>query len=144
VLQRGHLQNFIHPQEVEFLMHSLEKVAQVEEALPEVELSSDPKDNPILATAIAGGADMLVHQQVSNDGFAGAIFVPGKEAMAGFIKVIRTVGVDAVQGRKWPRPSGLGRHGASRAGLAPIRSYGYGCSPNPPGPTRGAPNKHII
>jgi predicted nucleic acid-binding protein len=28
--------------------------------LPNVELSPDPDDNPILATAIAGGADYLV------------------------------------------------------------------------------------
>lgn len=41
-------------------MNGLRRQATVLQELPKVELSPDPDDNPILATAIAGVADYLV------------------------------------------------------------------------------------
>lgn len=41
-------------------LENVEKRAIILDALPEVDLSPDPQDNPILATAIAGEAAMVV------------------------------------------------------------------------------------
>lgn len=57
---RPHLGSRIALEEVEALIYNLEAVGFVVSELPEVDISSDPKDNPILATAIAGKAEIIV------------------------------------------------------------------------------------
>ena len=60
VLGRERLKPYIRPAEAEDLVYHLEAVGMVTGKLPEMSLSPDPKDNPILATAVAGEADLLV------------------------------------------------------------------------------------
>ena len=60
VLFRDSLRRFIQPAEANDLIHHVATVAAVMVALPEVDLSPDPKDNAILATGIVGQADMIV------------------------------------------------------------------------------------
>ena len=60
VLGRERLKPYIRPEESEDLLYHLEAVGMTMSRLPEVSLSPDPKDNPILATAVAGEADLLV------------------------------------------------------------------------------------
>ena len=60
VLARDRLQPYIRREEPEDLLYHLEAVAVVVADLPEVNLSADPDDNPILATAIASDADLIV------------------------------------------------------------------------------------
>lgn len=60
VCRRDHLRGRISPEEVQDLIYNLEAVGLVVSPLPEIDLSPDPKDNPILATAIAGKADLIV------------------------------------------------------------------------------------
>ena len=50
----------ISDQEVDDVLYHLEAVAVVVAELPEVSLSADSDDNPILATATAGDADLIV------------------------------------------------------------------------------------
>lgn len=54
------LQKCFKAAEVGTLLNGLRRQATVLQELPEVELSPDPDDNPILAAAIAGAADYLV------------------------------------------------------------------------------------
>jgi hypothetical protein len=51
---------YLKPAEVGTLLNGLRRQATVLQELPEVQLSPDPDDNPILATAIARMADYLV------------------------------------------------------------------------------------
>ena len=60
VLARERLKPYIRPEEAADLLYHLEAVGLVVSELPEVSLSPDPKDNPILATAIAGEAELIV------------------------------------------------------------------------------------
>ena len=60
VLAREKLKPHIRPEEADDLIFLLEAVAMVVAELPDVSLSPDPRDNPILATALAGQADMIV------------------------------------------------------------------------------------
>lgn len=60
VLGRDSLKPYILPSEADDLLYNLESFGVVVESLPAVDLSSDPKDNPILATGIAGEADLIV------------------------------------------------------------------------------------
>ena len=60
VLFRDSLRRFIQPAEATDLIHHMATVAVVIDELPEVGLSPDPKDNAILATGIAGQADLIV------------------------------------------------------------------------------------
>ena len=61
VLARDRLQPYIPREEVDDLLYHLEAVAVVVAELPDARsLSADPDDNPILATAIAGDADLIV------------------------------------------------------------------------------------
>ena len=60
VVGRERLKPYIRPEESEDLLYHLEAVGMTMSRLPEVSLSPDPKDNPILATAVAGEADLLV------------------------------------------------------------------------------------
>ena len=54
------LRRFLRPSEAGNLVNGLRHRALVIKRLPEVELSPDPNDNPLLATALAGKADFLV------------------------------------------------------------------------------------
>ena len=60
VLTREHLKPYIRTDEADDLLYHLKAVGLVVAELPEVALSPDPKDNPILATAVAGEAKMIV------------------------------------------------------------------------------------
>ena len=60
VLAHERLKPYIRPEEADDLLYHLEAVGMMMDKLPEVSLSPDPKDNPILATAVAGEADLLV------------------------------------------------------------------------------------
>ena len=54
------IQERVTPHEIGFLINRLKSRATVLTELPEVDLSPDPDDNPILATAIAGKVFYLV------------------------------------------------------------------------------------
>ncbi len=60
VLGREKLRPHIKPEEARDLIDNLETIGSLIHELPECELSPDPADNPILATAIAGKADLIV------------------------------------------------------------------------------------
>jgi uncharacterized protein len=57
---RPKIQEVVKPYEVGRLINLLKNKAIVLETLPEVTYSQDPKDNPILASAIAGQAQYVV------------------------------------------------------------------------------------
>lgn len=54
------LRKYLKPAEAGALVNGLRHQATVLQELPSVELSPDPDDNPILATAIVGRVDYLV------------------------------------------------------------------------------------
>ncbi|MDN5869205.1 MAG: putative toxin-antitoxin system toxin component, PIN family [Nitrococcus sp.] len=54
------LRKYLKPAEAGALVNGLRHQATLLQELPKLELSPDPDDNPILATAIAGGAAYLV------------------------------------------------------------------------------------
>jgi putative PIN family toxin of toxin-antitoxin system len=54
------LRRFLRPSEAGNLVNGLRQQAHVIKRLPKIELSPDPNDNPLLATALAGEADFLV------------------------------------------------------------------------------------
>ncbi len=60
VLTRDRLRPYLRSEDAEDLMRNLEVIGEVAADLPEVDASPDPDDNPILATAIAGRADLIV------------------------------------------------------------------------------------
>ena len=60
VLARPRLQKFVDADEAAILVENIGTRAFVLDAPPGVNVSSDPKDNPILAAAIAGAADLIV------------------------------------------------------------------------------------
>ena len=60
VLGRERLRPYIRREEAEDLVRNLEAVGEVVTGLPNLNASPDPDDNPILATAIAGHADLIV------------------------------------------------------------------------------------
>ena len=60
VLARERLRRYIRREEANDLLYHLEAVGTLIGELPEVDLSSDPEDNPILATAVAGNANLIV------------------------------------------------------------------------------------
>jgi hypothetical protein len=61
VVSRPRVQRYLLPGEVRKFQELLEALAViVAEPLPEVTTSPDPKDNMILATALAGGAQLIV------------------------------------------------------------------------------------
>lgn len=57
---RDHLKSYIRPEEAYDLLYNLESVGVVVTDLPEIDLSPDQKDNPILAAGITGRADLIV------------------------------------------------------------------------------------
>jgi len=54
------VKKFLKPTEAGNLVNGLKRHATVLTELPEVDLSRDPQDNPVLAMAVAGKADYLV------------------------------------------------------------------------------------
>jgi putative PIN family toxin of toxin-antitoxin system len=60
VLAYDKLQKFIHPDQAAKLVENIRSFAVLVEDLPEVNASTDPADNLILATAMAGSANHLV------------------------------------------------------------------------------------
>lgn len=60
VLARNRLKPYIRSEEADDLLYDLEAVGVVMSELPDIGLSPDPDDNPILATAIAGEAELIV------------------------------------------------------------------------------------
>jgi len=54
------LRDRISPEQARDFLENIEAAAIMVATVPEVEFSSDPDDNIILATAIAGGADLIV------------------------------------------------------------------------------------
>ena len=60
VLARPRLQRFLSTDEAEAIVENIHTRALVLDDLPSMNLSPDPKDNPILAAAIAGKADLIV------------------------------------------------------------------------------------
>jgi putative PIN family toxin of toxin-antitoxin system len=54
------LRKYLQPIEAGNLINGLRHQARLLEVLPEVDLSEDPDDNPLLAMAIAGEVDYLV------------------------------------------------------------------------------------
>ena len=54
------VKKFLKPTEAGNLVNGLKRHATVLKELPDVDLSRDPQDNPVLAMAIAGEADYLV------------------------------------------------------------------------------------
>ena len=60
VLARPRLKKFLGTDEAETLVENIGTRALILDEPPSVNLSPDPKDNPILAAAIAGKADVIV------------------------------------------------------------------------------------
>ena len=60
VLARPRIRRLVDADEANALVESIAARAVVFDILPEVDISPDPADNPILATAIAGNADFIV------------------------------------------------------------------------------------
>lgn len=60
VLSRERLRPYIRPEEAEDLIRNLEAIGEVVADLPDVDASPDPDDNRILATTVAGRADLIV------------------------------------------------------------------------------------
>lgn len=61
VLSYPRLQRFIHPAQGATLLSTIDAVAEViHDQLPPIDVSNDVDDNLILATAVAGRADLLV------------------------------------------------------------------------------------
>ena len=54
------VKKFLKPAEAGNLVNGLRRHASLLTELPEVDLSQDPQDNPVIAMAIAGQADYLV------------------------------------------------------------------------------------
>jgi putative PIN family toxin of toxin-antitoxin system len=60
VLAYDKLKRYIHPEQAAQLVTGLSHLATFAENLPDLDVSTDPSDNVILATAIAGNASHLV------------------------------------------------------------------------------------
>ncbi len=60
VLSYKKLARYIKKQEATSLINILDTLAEIVVDIPEVDLSPDPDDNKIIATAIAGEADYLI------------------------------------------------------------------------------------
>lgn len=60
VLARPRLRKFVDIGHAAALVENIDTFAFIMDSPPDVDLSPDPKDNPILALAIAGHADLIV------------------------------------------------------------------------------------
>ena len=87
VLARPRLQKFLDADEAIAIVDNIGTRALILDELPMVDLSPDPKDNPILAAAIAGKADLIVsgdkkHMLALNE-IEGIPIVTAREALEG-------------------------------------------------------------
>ena len=62
VLYRRHLRSRISIADIEELFKFLKVTAVIVTELPNIDVSPDPKDNPILATGVASQVDMIVSE----------------------------------------------------------------------------------
>ncbi len=60
VLVRPRIRKFVDISHAATLVENIDTFAFIMDSPPDVDLSPDPKDNPILALAIAGHADLIV------------------------------------------------------------------------------------
>jgi putative PIN family toxin of toxin-antitoxin system len=60
VLARPRVQKYLDAHEASVIVENIDTRATILDRPPEVNLSPDPKDNPILAIAVAGKADLIV------------------------------------------------------------------------------------
>lgn len=60
VVVRPRLRRFVHPDDATQMVAMMHRRASVLGAIPVVARSPDPKDDPILAAAVAGQADLVV------------------------------------------------------------------------------------
>ena len=60
VLARPRLQKYLNADDAAAIFENIDTRARILDDPPEVDLSPDPKDNPILAAAIAGKANLIV------------------------------------------------------------------------------------
>ena len=60
VLARPRLQEFLDADEASVIVQNIGTRALILDELPRVDMSPDPKDNPILAAAISGRIDLIV------------------------------------------------------------------------------------
>ena len=60
VLARPRLQEFLDADEASVIVQNIGTRALILDELPRVDMSPDPKDNPILAAAISGRVDLIV------------------------------------------------------------------------------------
>jgi len=60
VLARPRLQKYLDADEAALIVQNIDTRALILDDPPQVDLSPDPKDNPILAAAIAGKAELIV------------------------------------------------------------------------------------
>ncbi len=60
VLSRPRIQKWVQPNEAAKLLNMIAAEAVVLEELPDLQVSPDPDDNPILASSVAGQADLVV------------------------------------------------------------------------------------
>lgn len=60
VVDYEHLQRFITPEQARDVLDNIDARAHMAVNLPKIDLSPDPDDNVILATAVAGHADLVV------------------------------------------------------------------------------------
>jgi putative PIN family toxin of toxin-antitoxin system len=88
VLGYAKLRPYVQREEAEVLLETIRSVAEIVEVLPEIDLSSDPDDNAILATAIVGQADLLVTGDRSHlldlSAVQGVSIVTPRQALARF------------------------------------------------------------
>lgn len=85
VLARPRLQKYLDADEAAAIIENIDTRALILDAPPEVELSPDPKDNPILAAAIAGKAELIVsgdkHHMLALGTAGGIPIVTAREAV---------------------------------------------------------------
>jgi putative PIN family toxin of toxin-antitoxin system len=86
VLARPRIQKYVAPDDATSIVENIDTRAEIVETLPEVHLSPDPKDNPILATAIAGQSDLIVsgdkNHLLALEQVEGIVIVTAREALA--------------------------------------------------------------
>lgn len=91
VTRRPQLKSMFEPHSAGRLINALRRNAVVLDALPEVSYSPDPKDNPILATAIAGQAQYVVsgdkRDMVRLEKVQGIPVVTARDFVSRFVKL---------------------------------------------------------
>ena len=60
VLARPHIRRLIDADEATAVVENIRTRALILDVMPDIDLSPDPADNPILAAAVAGNADFIV------------------------------------------------------------------------------------